>query len=292
LLYSEIFKSCQAEGYYTGVPSIWLRLFNCNFRCDGFGQDDPTDKSSYDLPWQRIDAADVTSMDQMPVFSKGCDSSYSWAKKFKHLQHDMTAEEVVVEMDKYLPENGVWVKDNGYEFDMVFTGGEPLLKPNQKNIIELLKVWKDKPKGQRPERFTFETNGTQKITDDLFDAFAEYGPSEVLMSYSPKLFTVSGEENKRAIRSDVIAHNQKFVERFGFATYKFVLTPDDRAWDELEWAIDELCVDRRDVWIMPVGGTVEGQEVHDGILADRAINMGYKVSARLHVYIFGNCLGK
>lgn len=292
MLYSEIFKSIQAEGYYTGVPSLWLRLFGCNFDCNGFGQDDPTDPESYDLPWQKIDVTDVTSMEQMPVFSKGCDSSYSWAKKFKHLQHDHKPDEIISHLGELLPEKGIWSKENGYEFDMIFTGGEPLLKKNQKNISALLNQWKDLPKGQRPERFTFETNGSQKVIDELYDAFHEYQPDEVLMSYSPKLFTVSGENNSKAIRPDIIKYNQDFVEKFGFATYKFVLTPDERAWDELEWAIDELGISRRDVWIMPVGGTVEGQRVHDGELADRAIDLGYKVSARLHVYLWGNSIGK
>ena len=47
--YSEIFYSPQGEGHYTGYPTVWLRTFLCNLQCDGFGQDDPTDESTYDL---------------------------------------------------------------------------------------------------------------------------------------------------------------------------------------------------------------------------------------------------
>lgn len=292
MLYSEIFKSIQGEGLYTGVPSIWLRMFLCNLTCDGFSQKDPTDPSTYDLPWQKINVEDVTSMEEMPVFERGCDSSYSWAKKFKHLQHDGTPAEVCDLLNDLLPTDGMWKQLDGPEFDMIFTGGEPLLKPNQKNVSAMLSYWKTFPTGQRPERFTFETNGTQKITDSMFGAFDEYGPKEVLLSYSPKLFTVSGEENKKAIRSDVIQHNREFVDRFGKATYKFVLTPEERAWDELEYAIDELGIDRNDVWVMPVGGTVEGQHLHDGDVADIAVDKGYKVSARVHAYLYGNQIGK
>ena len=46
MLYSEIFRSIQGEGIYTGVPTVWLRMFGCNLECNGFGQDDPTDPDS------------------------------------------------------------------------------------------------------------------------------------------------------------------------------------------------------------------------------------------------------
>ena len=48
--YSEIFYSPQGEGHYTGYPTVWLRTFLCNLQCDGFGQDDPTNRATYDLP--------------------------------------------------------------------------------------------------------------------------------------------------------------------------------------------------------------------------------------------------
>jgi len=34
---SELFYSIQGEGRYMGVPSVFLRTFGCNFKCDGFG---------------------------------------------------------------------------------------------------------------------------------------------------------------------------------------------------------------------------------------------------------------
>ena len=38
LRYSEVFYSVQGEGRWVGVPSIFLRVFGCNFECRGFGQ--------------------------------------------------------------------------------------------------------------------------------------------------------------------------------------------------------------------------------------------------------------
>ena len=94
MLYSEIFRSIQGEGVYTGVPTVWLRLFGCNLECNGFGQEDPTDPSTYILPYQEIDLTDITVPEQLPVFPYGCDSSYSWSRRFKKLQRTGTAEEV------------------------------------------------------------------------------------------------------------------------------------------------------------------------------------------------------
>ena len=37
--YSELFYSIQGEGRYTGVPSVFLRTFGCNFKCRNFGRD-------------------------------------------------------------------------------------------------------------------------------------------------------------------------------------------------------------------------------------------------------------
>lgn len=293
MLYSEIFKSIQGEGKYTGYPSVWLRMFLCNLNCDGFGQDDPTDKSTYELPYEKIDVSDITDLSNMPVFSKGCDSSYSWAKKFKHLQHEDSPENVTKKLNELLPTCG-WRSDSS-EFHMVFTGGEPLLKPNQKNVVDLLIAWQRNRLEEQPDFFTFETNGTQELTDELCVEFARYMPREVLLSYSPKLFTVSGEENKKAIKPDVIRNNEEKLLQHGIRhdeTFKFVLSPSPQAWDELERVVDELNIDRSKVWIMPVGGVVEDQIKHAGDVADMAIDKGYKVSARVHAYLWGNALGK
>ena len=72
-LYSEIFHSIQGEGQYTGHPTAWLRFFLCNLQCNGFGQADPTDPSTYELPYQNINPDDYNSMEELPVFEFGCE---------------------------------------------------------------------------------------------------------------------------------------------------------------------------------------------------------------------------
>ena len=133
MLYSEIFRSIQGEGVYTGVSTVWLRLFGCNLECNGFGQEDPTDPDSYILPYQEIDLTDITVPEQLPVFSYGCDSSYSWSKKFKKLQRRGTPEDVASELHQLMYNNNTHI---------AFTGGEPMMKAGQKNIVKIIKELK------------------------------------------------------------------------------------------------------------------------------------------------------
>ena len=93
--YSEIFDSIQGEGLYTGQWTLWIRFFLCNLQCNGFGQIDPTKPESYDLPFQDFDVSSVDKVEDLPVWEKGCDSSYTWSKKFKHLMGQKTARELV-----------------------------------------------------------------------------------------------------------------------------------------------------------------------------------------------------
>ncbi len=42
---------------------------------------------------------------------------------------------------------------------------------------------------------------------------------------------------------------------------------------------------------MPVGATVEGQDLCDGDVATMAQARGFSVSARVHTYLWGNLIG-
>ena len=101
MLYSEIFRSIQGEGHYTGVPTAWLRFFGCNLQCNGFGQENPKDPSTYKLPYEQIDVTNITSVEELPVFKYGCDSSYSWSKKFAKIQKKGTPEEVAEKLNSF-----------------------------------------------------------------------------------------------------------------------------------------------------------------------------------------------
>ena len=307
IAYSEIFHSIQGEGHYTGVPSTWLRFFLCNLQCDGFGQDDPTKPETYDLPYQKIDITDIDKIEDLPVWEKGCDSSYSWSKKFKHLQHRKDAEEirqelVKVQTNEHNPE-GLWTHPvSGLTTHLCITGGEPLMKHAQMAYIELWNRFRSMLKGQKPTHVTWETNGTQKLTDDFKDFVGNPGCHTAVpfISCSPKLWTVAGEERKRAIKPEFVAEydlmvsrNKKFGSDVPNGQLKFVLGPKPEQWEELDEVIKLFRAEGVDwpVWIMPVGATLEGQALCDGDVARMAQDRGYNVSARVHTYLSGNEIG-
>lgn len=272
VLYSEIFKSIQGEGHYTGVPTAWLRFFGCNLECNGFGQKDPTDPSTYELPFEKIDITDITQVEELPVFKYGCDSSYSWSKKFAHLQHNETPEEVADKLDDML-------KDNWH---LAFTGGEPLLRAAQKNIVKILN------RIPKQNYITFETNGTQIIRDELETYIKHYPRKEFFFSVSPKIFNTSGE--KDAIKPEIV---KQYWELSQQGQLKFVCNGTDESWEEIENAIQSFrdVGVRYPIWIMPVGALEETQQENAALIAEQTMDRGYNVSARVHCYIWGNQIG-
>jgi len=299
--YSEIFYSIQGEGHYTGVPTAWLRFFMCNLQCNGFGQKDPTDESTYELPYKDFDAKSVTSIEDMPVWKFGCDSSYSWAAKFKHLQHKKTAVEICDEIQNSLknefnPEGLFLHPHSQQEQHMCFTGGEPLMPHAQAAVIDVLREFQ--ARDNQPMYITFETNGTQKLTQEFINFINdEYWLTEVFFSVSPKLFTVSGEKADKAIKPEVVSEYQYIVNSYG--QIKPVVGGEDRQWAEMDQMLEQF----REVginwpvWVMPVGATEEGQageygsHAAAGKVAEMAYKRGYNVSPRVHVYLWGNLIG-
>ena len=290
--YSEIFHSIQGEGHYTGVPTAWLRFFLCNLQCNGFGQINPTDPSTYELPFEEFDTSTVSRVEDLPVWDKGCDSSYTWSKKFKHLMGQKTAVELANQIVDTIKTDsnptGLFLHPlSGQHQHLCFTGGEPLMRHAQEAVVGILKeLHKQK---NLPGSITFETNGTQELTDDFVRYMTAIDP-EIFFSISPKLWTVAGEKASKAIRP------QNIVEYLSVSPHgqlKFVVGNRDEQWTEMESVITQF----RDVgvdlpvWVMPVGAREEEQAATAGEVARRAFQRGYNVAARVHVHLFGNAIG-
>ena len=290
--YSETFYSAQGEGKYVGIPSLWMRFFLCNLQCNGFGQKDPTDPSTYELPYEKLDITDITSVFDLPVFDKGCDSSYTWAKKYSHLITDKTVDEACNELTALLPQGKFIHPDTGQEVHMVFTGGEPMLKNTQPAMMGVLEEFQRRE--NMPNYVTVETNGTKPITQELADYIAWFtydGTREWYWSLSPKLWATAGEQPKKAIKPEVIG---RYAEVSPHGQLKYVVNGTDESWREVE----ENTRMFRDagcdfpVWIMGVGGTFEGLVQTEASIADEAIRRGYYYTSRVHVHIYGNAIGK
>ena len=290
--YSEIFYSIQGEGHYTGVPTAWLRFFLCNLQCNGFGQIDPTNPDTYELPFEDFDVTTVKRVEDLPVWEKGCDSSYTWAKKFKGLMGQETptvlASKIVDAIKTESNPEGKFLHPVSKQHQhMCFTGGEPLMATGQQAVVGIYNTLKEQD--NLPGSMTFETNGTQRLRDPFID-WVNSIDTEVFFSCSPKLFTVSGEKSDKAIKPEIVAEYHKLSKA---GQLKFVVGPKEREWDEMEEAVEKFRSAGVDwpVWIMPTGAREQEQHASAGDVAQKAFQRGYNVAARVHVYLFGNKIG-
>ena len=276
---SELFYSAQGEGRYVGVPSVFLRMFGCNFTCSSFGC----------KPGERSTGADdvaktvhlYNTFEELPLVATGCDSYASWHPAFKHLSPTYTTDELVAKMAALLPHNN-WLQPNGNPVHLVITGGEPLLGW-QRAYPELL----DRLHELGLRHITFETNGTQELSREFKQYLAAW-MGEITFSVSPKL-SVSGEKYEDAIKPDIIWD----YETYGITYLKFVVEKvEDFA--ELDLVTDEYRLRgfSGPVFVMPVGGVVSVYDDNRLHVADEALKRGYWYSPRLHVDLWGNGWGK
>ena len=290
--YSEIFHSIQGEGHYTGVPTAWLRFFLCNLQCNGFGQKDPTNPDTYELPFEDFDISTVKRVEDLPVWEKGCDSSYTWAKKFKGLMGHETptvlANKIVDILKNDSNPDGKFLHPLAKQHQhLCFTGGEPLMVTAQAATMAIYKELKRQ--NNLPGSITYETNGTQTLKEP-FKEWIKNCETEIFFSVSPKLFTVSGEKTAKAIKPENVAEYYKLRKT---GQLKFVVGDTDREWEEMETTIDMFrnAGVEWPVWVMPTGAREEEQTRGAGKVAEKAFKKGYNVAARVHVYLFGNAIG-
>ena len=289
--YSEIFYSVQGEGRFVGVPSVFFRVFGCNFNCHGFGQG--RDKSKWlkpeEMPYATQDLSAVKHVSELPVVEIGCDASASWASRYKDLVSWESVEDISKLVTRETPQNK-WTCDNGQDVHFIITGGEPMLW--QRETQQLLR----QPEFNDLKNLTIETNCTQPFKEG-FDKFmhgltaGDYTkhPVHVTWSTSPKL-SISGEAWEKAIRPDVAKQYASIPNTHLY--YKFVVQ-DEQDLDEVNRARDQyhqVGVDA-DIYLMPMGATQEGQAKTATQVADMAMKHGFKYSPRLHVDLFGNKWG-
>ena len=297
--YSEIFYSFQGEAELAGKPSVWIRFFGCNLECSGFGQEDPTNPYTYVLPYKTFDIDSIKRIEDLPVWDKGCDSSYSWSARYKHLVHDHTVEEICdrieAEMRHATNVNGAFVHPaTDQDTQLCFTGGEPMM--NQKAMLAILRELERR--GNVPRTITVETNTTKKIIPELKDYINHEFGGRWHWAMSPKLFTVAGE--KDVVKPEIV---HEYIQTVSSGILKFVCNGTDANWAELEEKLADIktiindddsgMVYMPEVWIMPVGATKDAQEdAQVAIIAMEAMRRGYNVATRNHCYVFGNVIGK
>ena len=101
---------------------------------------------------------------------------------------------------------------------------------------------------------------------------------------------MSGEKTEKAIKPELV---KEYAECSNRGQLKFVVGASRREWEELENTVRKFREAGIDwpVWIMPTGAREEEQTTTAGQVAEEAFKRGYNVSARVHVYLFGNAIG-
>jgi organic radical activating enzyme len=279
---SELFYSIQGEGRFSGVPSVFLRTFGCNFTCSGFGM--PRGELSLEADTIAINHTlkPYATYKDLPLVSTGCDSYASWHHTFKDLSPMLTVDAIVERIMEILP-FGEWRDEH-----LVITGGEPLLGW-QRAYPDLLKH----EKMRDLKAITFETNGTQLLSTELKEYLWTWagimgqGRSALTFSVSPKL-SVSGEAREAAIKPDVVYQ----YEQVGFTYLKFVVANEDDANEALE--VTKMYRSegfRGPVYLMPVGGVESVYTMNNKNVALLAMKHGLRYSDRLQVPLFKNQWG-
>jgi organic radical activating enzyme len=273
---AELFYSIQGEGRYMGVPSVFLRTFGCNFKCQGFGL--PRGETTTEVEAIASRITEFKRYEDLPLVSTGCDSYASWDPRFKDLSPMLTSDAIVERTMEILPFNE-WRDEH-----LVITGGEPLLGW-QRAYPDLL----NHPKMAGLKEITFETNGTQKLTSE-FKTYLEtwqnaYGiDREVTFSVSAKL-PCSGEKWEEAILPEVVCE----YEQVGTAYLKFVIATEQDYLDAIQ-AVKEYRLSgfKGHVYLMPVGGVESVYALNNRRVADLAMAAGLRYSDRLQVPLFKN----
>ncbi len=158
---------------------------------------------------------------------------------------------------------------------VVVTGGEPLLQPDVVPLTHALQ--------EHGHYVTVETAGTvdRPVHADL-------------MSISPKLANSTPKTGRWSIRHKRLRDNAAVVARFvADYTYqlKFVIDEPDDLNDVLEYLSRFPNVASDKVWLMPQCTTREQLDSRMAWLEGEAERLGFQLSPRLHIELFGNMRG-
>lgn len=275
---SEIFHSLQGEGLYLGTPSIFVRMFGCNFTCSGYGM--PRGELSQER--HNVDPSKYEKYEQLPLVHTGCDSYASWDPRFKRFSPKLTVDEVADRIKELL-------KGKSFDRDLhlILTGGEPLLNW-QKSYIELIKKLYEK-KLVHKLFLTFETNGTQKLQKDLCSFISDPDwVEQTTFAISSKLPS-SGHSFEEAIRPEAVM-TYLYTRESGTSFFKWVISHEEDIRNAIE--AQKTYQEAGIYWpayLMPAGGTMESYEKNALMVAELVKEYShFRYSPRLQVLLWKN----
>lgn len=255
-----------------------MRTFGCNFSCKKLGIDESFEGENPEV----IEALkkSYVNFKDLPLVKTGCDSYGAWHPKLKHLSPLLSNDAIVDGMIDLVGDDHK--KNLGTH--LVITGGEPLLGW-QKQYPELFEKIQDR---LGIYQITFETNGTQRLNQELIEYIQSHPCFEYTFSVSPKL-SISGEKWEDAIKPEIVAEYQKFSD---YTYLKFVVSKDSDI-EEIKKAVEAY--DRvgfyGNIYLMPVGGESKLYNLNNRAVAQMALDNGWYYSPRLQVDLFDNNWG-
>lgn len=227
----EMFHSVQGEGPLTGVPSVFIRLADCNLRCSF------------------------------------CDTHHSWMNGTI-----VSGQEIIDKITECKPRN------------IVFTGGEPLLK--QDKIKQFITEYATQLLDAGVQMIEIETNGTIPIdSDDWYDVVDEVG---CIISFNVSLkLSNSGVDATERFNLPALA---SFV---GFNTvWKFVSDGSDEVNQEILTIVDAIGGnEENEIFIMPEGQNMEQLSNTAEKVIQFCLNEGFTFCQRVHITVWGDKQG-
>jgi 6-pyruvoyltetrahydropterin 2'-reductase len=145
---------------------------------------------------------------------------------------------------------------------------------------------------QSLKEITFETNGTQELSDELKNYLYHWGIEQrgynsLTFSVSAKL-SCSGESRDEAIKPNVVCD----YEKVGYTYLKLVIATEEDASEALEVInIYRNAGFKGPAYLMPVGGVEKVYSMNNRAVADLAMKHGLRYSDRLQVPLFKNAWG-
>jgi 7-carboxy-7-deazaguanine synthase len=282
---SEAFYSIEGEGPLTGVPTVFIRTFGCNFTCSGFSN--PTGQKVIPI-----------KIDTLQKFKStvGCDSIYSWHPDYKDLSQWHTISQLASHVvEGLLPGGKVLNPRTGQSPILSLTGGEPTM--HQDAIIQLI----NHPMMQDFDKLLIETNAAFPLKDEFIEGlnvWKEKGRERLIIwACSPKL-SISGEPRHKAIRPEIIAAQMQVRDSLHYL--KFVSDGSTESFEEIVDTVKEyndylsnfmMELDPHSIYVMPMGATHEQQMEIQRKVADKCLEYGYSFCIRAHCFVYNNEVG-
>jgi organic radical activating enzyme len=263
LLISSDFYTIQGEGISSGIPAYFVRLGICNLTCGMSRAFTNMLAKEAKLEDGEIFEGDLVKEGKA---TWTCDSTSQWLwrgedKEFQYL------------LDRF-KEEGVYDDILDGNVHIIWTGGEPTIKGHQEAINNFFDYWikQDVRASYVGGIFNeIETNGTNYIEDELFDALDQ-------INCSPKLAN-SGMTAKQRIVPKAI---ERIMQHPNYQ-FKFVISTEDDVLELFRDFVEPFNIPLKNVVCMPGLDDASNFEERTRFVMEMAKKYRFRGLTRLHI---------